>query len=217
MEKAIASMRSIFIAYDDGMEFHRRAVAAGGAAALFPGAFHPPTRAHLAMAEAALAFADEVVLLLPREFPHKRYEGPGAGERLGLLRLAAEAAGPRFSVAVSEGGLFIEIAREYRCLHPGARVLLVCGRDAAERSAGWDYGAAAPFERQLEEYELLVAPRGGVFAPPPALAGRVHPLPLEEDWQEVSSTTVRERLRCGLPWRHLVPATLHEAVARLYS
>ena len=41
---------------------------------LFPAAWNPPTLAHLALAEAGLAFADEVLLVLPRVFPHKEFE-----------------------------------------------------------------------------------------------------------------------------------------------
>ena len=41
--------------------------------AILAGAFNPPTRAHLAMADAALAVVDEVLFTLPRAFPHKEF------------------------------------------------------------------------------------------------------------------------------------------------
>ncbi|HBY64428.1 MAG TPA: hypothetical protein DEH78_31800, partial [Solibacterales bacterium] len=93
------------------MDFLRRAPGAPSRLALFPGAFNPPTIAHLGLAQAALACAAEVLFVLPRAFPHKTYrEGPSFEQRLPLL-LAATAAEPRFSIASAPAGLFIDIAR----------------------------------------------------------------------------------------------------------
>src|SRR5215469_10515993 len=79
---------------------------------VLPGTFNPPTRAHLALAQAGLAHCDEVLLVLPRALPHKEYSGVGFAERLRLLEAAAR--DERFAVAGSEGGLFLEIAAECR-------------------------------------------------------------------------------------------------------
>lgn len=187
------------------MEFLWRGGAGGGAVAVFPGAWNPPTLAHVAMAEAALKHALEVVLALACVMPHKRYEGPSFARRAEWLR-AICAARRGFSAAVTEGGLFIEMAREARAATGAARVLMVCGRDAAERIVNWDYGTGPSIERQLEEFELLVAPRGGPYTPPPALASRIHPLELPREWEDISSSEVRARRARGEPWRHLVPA-----------
>ncbi|MGB8259324.1 MAG: hypothetical protein WCE75_03190, partial [Terracidiphilus sp.] len=54
--------------------------------AMLPAAWNPPTLAHLALAEAALHFADEVLLVLPRVFPHKGFEHAGFDLRLEWLR-----------------------------------------------------------------------------------------------------------------------------------
>jgi phosphopantetheine adenylyltransferase len=97
---------------------------------IFPGAFHPPTRAHLGIAKAALAFVDEVVFVMPRAFPHKEYEAVGIQQRLDLLAAAAGDE-PRFSVAVTERGLFADIARECRAAYgPGPNCGFFAGRDA---------------------------------------------------------------------------------------
>src|SRR5438034_11701211 len=93
------------------MEFHIRANQAPSKLAILPGAFNPPTRAHLAMAEAALSVADEVLFVLPRAFPHKEYSGAAFDMRVAWLQ-AALAVNPRFSLAAAERGLFIDIARE---------------------------------------------------------------------------------------------------------
>src|SRR5260370_37640485 len=136
--------------------------------AILPGAFNPPTRAHLAMADAALTMADEALFALPRAFPHKEYIGSEFQTRLEWLR-AALAGYPRFSLAVTEGGLFIEIAQEAPAVYgAGTGLFLLCGGDAAERILGWDSGDGDSIHKQLESFALLVAARGGVCeAPPP--------------------------------------------------
>ena len=189
------------------MEWFRRE-APSRVAAVLPGAFNPPTRAHLALARAALDHAGEVVFVLPRAFPHKNYEGPSFDERLAMLRTAT-ANEPRFALAACEGGLFLEIARELRSSDPALeRILFLCGRDAAERIVAWDYGSLPPIEEQLREYELLVAPRQGEYLPPEPLRASVTALRLPEPLDEISSSEVRARIREGRDWRPLVPPEL---------
>src|SRR3954447_25714353 len=115
------------------MEFFRRNAAQPKRLGVFPGSFNPVTVAHLALAAAALNIVDEVVFVLPRQFPHKTYSGASFEQRMELLSLAL-AAHPRFSAAVSENGLFVEIADECReCFGADVRLSFLCGRDAAER------------------------------------------------------------------------------------
>jgi nicotinic acid mononucleotide adenylyltransferase len=196
------------------MEFVRGNVTEVSRVAILPGSFHPPTVAHFGLARVALERVDAVVFTMPRTFPHKRYEGVGQAERLEmLLRLAAPE--PRFAVAVSEGGLFVEMARELRTLSPDLReVFLVCGRDAAERIVAWPYTEGDSIERQLAEYSLLVAARRGVFVPPAGLRERVETM--EASWDDVSSTRVREAIAAGEDWRALVPEAIHGMVEMLY-
>lgn len=181
-------------------------------------AFHPPTRAHLALAEAALEGAvDEVLLVLPRRFPHKEYGLVGLDDRLRLLRSMAEARAG-FSAGVSEGGLFREIAGEAAVVYgSGVRLRFLCGRDAAERIVNWPYGEGDSIALQLQAYDLLVAPRQGPYVPPADLAHAICALPMAGDWEEVSSTHVRQAIASGCPWRHLVPEEIAAEVARLYS
>src|SRR5690348_3009479 len=93
------------------LEFIKRSRRHPGRLGVFPGTFNPPTRAHLALAGAALAHCGEVLFVLPRTLPHKDYRGVGFEDRLHLLERAA-AAHDRFAVASSGGGLFLEIAAE---------------------------------------------------------------------------------------------------------
>jgi nicotinate-nucleotide adenylyltransferase len=187
------------------MRFYNRVTIAPAKLAILPGAFNPPTRAHLAMAESALTIADEVLFVLPRAFPHKEYSGAGFDTRMELLR-AALAGNARFSLASSDRGLFIEMAREAREDYGAATELFIlCGRDAAERIVNWDYGGGDSIEKQLQVFELLVASRGGAYEPPPPIRNRVRSIALPAGVEEISSTEVRRRIRAGEPWRELVP------------
>src|SRR5258707_13055261 len=115
------------------MQFYNRVTGIPARLAILPGAFNPPTRAHLAMAESALAVADEVLFVLPRAFPHKEYSGAGFDTRVELLR-AALAGNARFSLAASDRGLFIDMAREARADYGASTALFIlCGRCPAQR------------------------------------------------------------------------------------
>ncbi len=199
------------------MEFFRRAAGKPKKLGIFAGTFNPPTRAHVALARAALARVDEVLFVLPRVFPHKAYEGASFEERVRMLELALESE-PRFSIAATEKGLFIEIALECREAYgEAAELYFLCGRDAAERIVNWDYGRPGAILEQLCVYQLLVAPRGGVYEPPAALRDRIHNLALEPGYDEIAATRVRESIRKGEPWEHLVPGPIVEIVRRIYA
>jgi nicotinate-nucleotide adenylyltransferase len=180
---------------------------------ILAGAFNPVTRAHLALADAALSLVDEVVCVVPRIYPHKDFDGAGLDHRIEMLSRA----GGRYQVEVSERGLFIDIARELRRSQPDADLYFICGRDAAERVVSWDYGVAGAIERMLAEFQLLVASRQGDFAGPAHLRHRVHPLRLVEPYDDVSSSEVRRRISAGEPWEHLVPERIVEMVRHIYT
>jgi nicotinate-nucleotide adenylyltransferase len=197
------------------MQFFRRAKGSPANLGILPGTFNPPTWAHIALARAALTVADEVLFVLPRVFPHKSYNEVGFEERLAMLEVALEDE-PRFSIAASEGGLFIEIARECGAVYPPeTRLMFLCGRDAAERIMNWDYGDPGAFARMLQEFELLVAPRQGPYVPPEEMRPRIHPLACE--CGAISATEVRERIRRGEPWEHLVPEPIVGMVRKTYA
>src|SRR6476659_1697686 len=121
------------------MRFFRRASTASKPLGVLPGTCNPVTLAHLALARAALTHVEEVVFVLPRVFPHKDYSGASFEDRVAMLTAALD--DPAFSIATADGGLFVEIARECRLEYgQDLRVSVLCGRDAAERIVGWDYG-----------------------------------------------------------------------------
>jgi len=198
------------------MEFLSRAAGSPAHLGILPGSFNPPTRAHLGLAEAALAELDEVVLVLPRSFPHKSYTDADLAQRAAMLRLSA-ASHPRLSAAISEGGLFHQIAIECRASYgAGVQFSLVCGRDAADRFVTWDYGDTRAPGQLLEAFQLLVASRQGPYQPPAHLHHRIRALPVPDDLDPISATEVRRRIRAGLAWEHLVPEAVVPMVRRIY-
>ncbi len=199
------------------LEFVKRPSAAIARLGVLPGTFNPPTRAHLALAQAALAHCDEVLLVLPRALPHKEYSGVGFRERLQLLERAV-AEHPQLSAASSSGGLFLEIAAECRKAY-GHRVEIafLCGRDAAERIVQWKYEREEVLAEMFEQFSLLVARRQGEYVAPAHLAERIRSLDIDEGWDAVSATEVRERIAAGLSWRELVPAEIAAEVERMYG
>lgn len=199
------------------LEFFRRAAGEPRTLGVLPAGFNPPTRAHLALADAALGIVDEVLFVLPREFPHKSYESASFAQRMDML-LAATGGEPRYSVASSEGGLFIEIAGECREAYgEEAALIFICGRDAAERILSWDYGQPDAFQRMLQDFEMLVAARSGDFQPPDEMQGRIRSLPVDGALSAISATEVRERVRRGQPWQHMVPADIVPMVGKIYG
>ena len=199
------------------MQFLRRAAGAPNRVAILPGAFNPPTIAHLALAGASLRHAGEALFVLPRAFPHKEYEGALQESRVAMLR-AATAHEPAFSVALADGGLFREIAAECREAYgAGVRFSFLCGRDAAERILYWDYGHDSAVDEMLREFDLLVASRRGEIEPPLHLRHAIERLDLSDDLDHVSSTEVRRRIARGLPWEHLVPEAARAIALKAYA
>ncbi|HYO83222.1 MAG TPA: adenylyltransferase/cytidyltransferase family protein [Bryobacteraceae bacterium] len=179
---------------------------------IFPGTFNPPTRAHLALAEAALRHLDHVLLVLPGALPHKSW-GSGATpeQRLEMLdRICRQKAG--VSAAASTGGLYIEIADDAASAFPASRISVICGRDAAERILAWDYGRPGVAEDFLQRFELIVAGRKGWFQPPDTLSHRVR-LVDAGPWDDCSSSLVRDRVPGS---ELLIPDEIVDLVAAIY-
>ena len=199
------------------IEFHKGDLVSQGSLGIFPGAFNPPTNAHLALADAARTQhrLDQVVFLLPRVFPHKQFVGAPFEDRLALLEVALSGS-PNFAMASSEEGLFIEIARLFReACASSVELFLLCGRDAARRIAEWDYGEGPEFASQLEEFQLLVGSRQGVYRPPQEYRGRIHLIDLPTSLDQVSSSALRQAIEEGRAWKQFVPqAVAREIVAR---
>lgn len=203
------------------MEFFQRSAARPGRLGVFPGSFNPVTVAHLALADAALNVLDEVVFVLPREFPHKTYSGASFSQRVEVLASAVREF-PQFSIAATEGGLFLEIAAECREAYGSeVRQSFLCGRDAAERIVNWDYGRPGTLQEMISQFDFLVAGRRGPYTAPqdeaPGCADAFRRLELSGDFDPVSASEVRERIAEGLPWQHLVPPAVWQKVGEIYA
>ena len=199
------------------LEFIHRPESTAQRVVLFPGTWNPPTIAHLEIARAALHHADEVTWVLPRAFPHKDFAGADFAARASMLQSLMHES-PRFSAAISTGGLYADIAREARAsLGDQADIALVLGRDAAHRIATWDYGRPAFFDDFIRDFRLLVAARHGDYEPAPHQAERILPLAMNASWDEVSSSEVRRRIQSGKEWRHLVPSALVLMIEDIYA
>ncbi len=183
---------------------------------MLAGSFNPPTLAHFELANAAGSQVDEVLCVVPRAFPHKEYFGATAEQRVQMLLFSGLTV--PHSIATSDAGLFIDIARECRTHYdPDTQIYLICGRDAAERILTWDYGRPGVVEEILDEVELLVAPRRGQFQAPAEFERRFHSLDLDAEHDHVSSSEVRQRIARGKPWEHLVPEAIVGLVREIYS
>lgn len=187
-----------------------------GKVGVLPGAFNPPTVAHMAVAREARVqhVLNQVVYLLPEVFPHKGYDGATFEDRLAMLRSVVEPE-EGYAVASSEKGLFIDIARETReVCGPRVEIYLICGRDAAERIVEWDYGEGPSFAQQLDEFQLLVASRAGEYAIPALYEGRIHGIDLPRSFETVSSTRIREAVATGDPFHKWVDERVAQQIER---
>lgn len=198
------------------MRVHRRAKKDTRKLGVLPGSFNPLSIAHVELAEAALAHVDEVLYVVPSALPHKEYFGATLEQRIGMIEAAGIA--ETHSIASTGQPLFVDIARECGEIYgPEVRLLFVCGRDAAERILKWDYGREGAADEMMRSFELLVAPRGGALVAPDRFAHRIHTLEIRPGHELVSSSEIRERLKRGLPWEHLVPEAIVDEVRRIYS
>jgi nicotinate (nicotinamide) nucleotide adenylyltransferase len=177
------------------------------------GAFNPVTRAHIALADAARAHVEDIVFAIPRAFPHKEFAGANLEHRIEMLRRACGEG----EIEVTDGGLFVEIAREVRRSRPGSEIYVVCGRDAAERVVEWNYEEPATVERMFQEIRLLVADRQGTYRAPDHLRTRIHSLALPPHFDDVSSSEIRRCIAAGETWEHFVPESIVDLVREIYG
>lgn len=198
------------------MRFLRRPRPTSRSIAVFCGAFHPPTVAHVALAEAARNHVDEVLWVMPECFPHKRYESVALPARLRLLLEATQD-----PVAIASENLFFSIAQEVEN-NTAAKVRPLMGEDGARRIVEWDYGLDREAHRDyltkhLSRFPILTARRLEPWSIPIELAPHFEWLDVDPDISQVSSTLVRERIAAGLSWAELVPKTIEKRVLELYA
>ena len=190
-----------------------------GRVGLLPGAYNPPTRAHLALAETAQRRfrLDQIVQVVPHSLPHKQITRPTLEDRFEWIAELARARSG-WAAGVCQGGLVVDIVDAWRReVGAGCELFVIAGRDAAERYASWDYGDGEPFGDQLERFKLLVGARGGAYRVAPEHAGRILPFEIAAAHDATSSQMVRSAIARGVHWHHLVPAEIQDRVAAAYA
>jgi nicotinate-nucleotide adenylyltransferase len=180
---------------------------------VFGGAFDPPHRAHVALAQAAVEQLglDELRILPTGQAWHKQRGLSDGGHRLAMARLAFEVV-PNAVVDERElrrpGATYtIDTLRELRAEQPAAEFFLLMGEDQAASFTRWrDWASIA------ELATLCIAQRGEGAAStlPPAVRVRRLALPRMPE----SATGIRERLTAGQDIAPLVPSGVASYIAQ---
>jgi len=202
------------------------ATPAVGPLAVMPGAYNPPTRAHLALAEAARTRGFDVVLFsLGTVTLDKPETGLALHERLQLLAKIAEGR-EGLGVVLQNRGLYAEQAEALRALPGVDQVTFVVGMDKVEQIFDRAYyrDFAGTLERLFAGARLLVAARGTLdrrafdarLAAEPArrFVDRIDWLALDPRWRPISATAVRERLARGEIPREWLPEAVEHYLRR---
>ena len=176
------------------------------------GTFNPPHLGHLAVAQEAHAQLglDKVVLMPVSRPPHKELDDdPGPEARYELCHLAT-AKDDRFAVSrieLDRGGpsYTVDTLRTIHAGSPGDDLIFIVGGDVAQGLPSWREPEAV-----LELATIAVAEREGVRRQD--IAERVSALPgagrlvfFDIPRMDISSSSIRRRVREGRPIRYLVP------------
>ena len=183
---------------------------------VFGGTFDPPHVGHVSIArELQESGALDEILWIPVRFPPHKPANPltSAECRMEMVRAATDGLALQ-SVSdielLREGPSYtVETLRVLRSERPEAAPVLIMGADQFVELAGWHEA-----EEVVRLADVCVLPRGGVelTSALPRLdvvwsAADVPPV-------DVSSSGVRNRVREGRPYRHLVPAGVAEIIER---
>jgi nicotinamide-nucleotide adenylyltransferase len=202
-------------------------VTPAGSVAVLPGAYNPPTRAHIALAAAARARGfDGVLFSLGTTTIDKPQLGLTLEERVHLLTaIAARRAG--HGVVVHNRGLYAEQAQALREAFPQwSSLTFLVGMDKMRQLFDPRYyeDVNRSLRELFERARLLVAARGTLdrdalerlLAQPSArpFAERVDWLEVDPAVRDISSTAVRERLERGERVSEWLPAAVERYVRR---
>ena len=175
------------------------------------GTFDPIHMGHIAMAEAALAYVDRVLLLPDRVPPHKQGISP-AEDRWRMVCAAAfghEGLQPSRLELEREGTTYtFDTLTHLRSSFPRARLFYIIGADTLLELCHWHR-----WEEVLQLCTVLVAPRTVPQGPDVLQAERRrlealggHFILMTCDTVDVSSTGLREAMQNGRPAQYLLPS-----------
>ncbi len=183
---------------------------------IYGGAFNPPTRAHQAILQACVDYAEprqaDVWLLPSASRKDKVIEGDR--ERRLVLCSALIQDVMRRTVEVDINTLELDrkgptetydTVRELENRFPGRQFSWVFGADSVATMKRWNHGSWL-----LERLTLLVVERPGYPVDPLG----AHVVKLEVDTGDVSSTELRKRLREGRPYEDLVGSSVSAFLAQ---
>ncbi len=184
---------------------------------LLGGTFDPVHRAHVALAESALAaLALDSVRWVPAGQPWQKRDGRAvtpAPHRVAMVQ-AAIAHEPRFVLDRTEvdregPSYTLDTVRALQAADPGHAWVLLIGQDQYANLHTW-----AHWRELLARVELAVANRPGpVRAPHPEVQAHPHrmvPLPM----LDISSTQIRDAARAGADLAPMVPPEVARYIAR---
>lgn len=188
---------------------------------LYFGSFNPVHRGHVAIAEYAVekGLADEVVLVVSPQSPHKEQDGLASEfHRYEMAELAA--AGSRYpdrilvslvEAALPKPSYTINTLRFLKKEFPGVEFSILMGADLARGLDTWKDSSEI-----TEGYDIYVYPRPGEDAG--ACEGRIKTL-ADAPLFDVSSTEIRRRYLEGSDIGGLVPPGVAEYIEkhRLWS
>jgi nicotinate-nucleotide adenylyltransferase len=181
---------------------------------MFGGAFDPPHRAHVALAEAAVAQLrlDQLRIFPTGQAWHKARALTASAHRVAMARLAFE---PLDRVVVDEretrreGATYtIDTLRELHAEFPAAQLHLLMGEDQAAAFTQW-----REWQAIAELAIICVASRPDAASPaslPPGVRLRRLDLPAMPE----SATAVRARLTAGQDVSQLVPPGVASYIAQ---
>lgn len=182
---------------------------------MFGGAFDPPHRAHMTLADTALRqLGLDRLHVIPTGYAgHKTRELTPFVHRLAMTRLAFEAR-DKVTVDPREGeragpSYTIDTLVELKAIYPGAHLFLIVGEDQARSMASWHRAT------EIEKFATIcVAARAGSISAEARLNASS---PGREGWQllqtpemDISATD----LRCRLAGGESVAPLVFEPVAR---
>ena len=180
---------------------------------LYGGSFDPLHRGHLLVAQAALEelALDRLFFIPAAQSPFKPGSRPAPdAARLRMLRrsLAGQSRTEVHCDELTRGGVSysIDTVNAFRARNPGAELFWLIGADHVPTLPQWREALAL-----AEAVTFVVIPRPGqpqASLPPPWRLRHLRGWPLG-----VSSSEIRDRVRNGMSYEHLVPSGTADVIA----